>query len=294
MQDNQLIKRAYAKINLYLHITGRRNDGFHLLDSLVTFVDVYDVVEVSPSDDISLRVTGPFAKEIGKTEDNLVIKAALLLQKRMVDKKGAKINLIKNIPPASGMGGGSSDAAAVLHLLCKIWGLDFSTAEIQNISLSLGADLPVCVTGKSCHVSGIGEIITPVSNLAEGFTVLVNPGKKAESKIIYQMGIKKISEQIINEVLAEDTIENFADVLSHAHNDLSVNAVKIVPEIITILKILHEEKACLLARMSGSGATCFGLFKDKESAETVAEKIRLRFKDWWVKPAALIHDTEKI
>jgi len=285
--------RAYAKINLYLHVTGRRSDGYHLLDSVVSFVNVYDEIEISPSENIILEVTGEFADDIGRASDNLIIKAANLLAARSSVKQGARIKLIKNLPPAGGIGGGSADAATTLKLLNKLWKQKFSTDELAKMSLKLGADLPMCIVGKSAHISGIGDKIEPINRLPEGYVVLVNPKTEVKSAKIYKMGMKSFSGKLKNDIKSGMSLKEMAEALKQSQNDLAMNAAMAAPNILDVLEQIRKNETRLLARMTGSGATCFGLFANEEDAAEAAEKITLHNKNWWVRSAPLIHDIDE-
>ncbi len=278
---------APAKINLYLHITGRRDDGYHLLDSLVVFADIGDEIEIEESDRLKLSVTGEFAAGLAD-DDNLVLKAARILAEKAATQPDIHIKLKKNIPVGAGLGGGSADAAAVIKLLNNFWQLNLSDAEMNSIGLELGADIPVCLYGRSAYMSGIGEIIEP-AQITPLYLVLVNPDIHISTKEIFEMGFdftkspNNFSSHSAVSKASEQNPEQFIENLSATRNDLTRNALKQAPQIGDILEELQGYEGCRLARMSGSGSTCFGLFTSRKSAESTAYQLQTHHPDWWIK-----------
>ena len=273
-------QRARAKINLCLHLTGQRADGYHLLDSLVVFADVADKITVEAAQKLSLNINGPFSGSLTVGADNLVIKAAQTYQ-----GLGAKITLQKNLPIASGIGGGSADAAASLRALSE---LSSQPLPADN-GLSLGADVPVCLFGQACRMQGIGEDITPVSSLPPLPAVLVWPNVAVSTATVFQSISQKENPAI--SMLVDKKME-FADTvafLKTTRNDMQYAARQLAPEISDALEML-EHSGADLARMSGSGATCFGLFKDHETAAAAAQEIAECQPDWWVR-STVLNDT---
>ncbi len=267
---------ARAKVNLCLHVTGKTADGYHLLDSLVVFPNVGDVISVAPADILGLQIDGPFASGLS-CSDNIIIDAA----KTFGTRRGAAITLIKNLPVASGIGGGSSDAAATLHLLADHWGVALPGAEK---TLQLGADVPVCMTAKAQHMQGIGEVLNPVPDLPEFAIVLVNAGVLISTKHVFA-ALSKTRNPPMDAAKGFADFNGLCDYLKSQRNDLQAAASKISPEISRVIKALQAEPACALARMSGSGATCFGLFETLHQAQDAAMKIKKTNPDWWVQPA---------
>ncbi|WP_417842471.1 4-(cytidine 5'-diphospho)-2-C-methyl-D-erythritol kinase [Thalassospira sp.] len=294
--ETQLIEPAQAKINLFLHVTGKREDGYHTLDSLVCFADYGDVLRARLRDDatLTLAITGPMADalEDGSPKDNLVMRAATFLQEKYGIAQGAELILEKNLPVASGIGGGSADAAAALRVLCKLWGIDAPPADLAAIALSLGADVPVCLTGGTVLMQGIGEEITPLPPLPGFSLVLVNPGKAVSTPAIFAA-----RDGDFTDAGSWATDASFADVTSLAtalrdcRNDLTLPAVTLLPEICDVLDALARADGCLLARMSGSGATCFGLYPDAQLADTAATTIAGANPDWWVQACKIVGTT---
>lgn len=269
-------ERAFAKVNLTLHVTGQRDDGYHLLDSLVVFADIGDEITASTADDVSLQVTGPFAGDLGEeSENNLVLRAARLLP----SGQGAEILLEKNLPIASGIGGGSADAAATLRALSRLWECDMPQS---NQALSLGADVPVCLDSTPKRMRGIGEDITLLSSaLPPQFIVLVNPRSPVSTPAIFRSLTSKINPPMPETLPSASSASVFWDWLKTQRNDLEAPAIALCPQIQECLDALDAENAGL-ARMSGSGATCFGLFETQEAAVKAANAIQATHPDWWV------------
>lgn len=265
---------ARAKINLSLHVTGQRSDGYHLLDSLVCFADFGDLLRVETARDLTLSVSGPFTGGIPAGPDNLVLKAAALFSQG----RGASIDLEKNLPPASGVGGGSSDAAAVLHLLADHWG---QALPERSALLALGADVPVCVLGKPVRMRGVGEELIPV-RLPAFAAVLVNPGVAVSTPEVFRNLVSKENAPL-DPLPETDDPGLWIDYLSRQRNDLEAPACSLAPEVSEVLSALMACEEARLARMSGSGATCFGLFDDMAAAKEVAARIALDHPGWWVK-----------
>lgn len=270
---------APAKVNLHLHVVGRRPDGYHLLDSLVAFADAADRLSIEPSETFSLRVTGPFATGLMAEPDNLVLRAGRALAEAMgVTPKGA-LTLDKRLPVASGIGGGSSDAAAALRLLARVWEVQPKPDVISAICQRLGADVPVCLYRQAARMGGIGEIIDPVPALPPAGLVLVNPGVAVATPAVFKARTGAFS------VAADLPDTGWADAgamaatLRRLSNDLQAPAIGLVPVIGDVLARLQATPGCLLARMSGSGATCFGLFGSSEAAAQAARD--LDQPGWW-------------
>ncbi|NOX39517.1 MAG: 4-(cytidine 5'-diphospho)-2-C-methyl-D-erythritol kinase [Alphaproteobacteria bacterium] len=263
---------APAKVNLALHVTGQRADGLHLLDSLVCFADVGDEVSVTPSAQFTLSVEG--ADGLAAGDDNLVLKAARCFGANA----GARIRLNKKLPVAAGLGGGSADAACTLRLLSKLWQLDLpAAADI----LALGADVPVCLTGRSARMQGIGEAITPLENMPPFAAVLVNPGVAVPTQSVFN-SLKSKDNSPLNPIPNSENPADWIAYISMLRNDLEVPALQIAPVIDRVLERLGSSERCAIARMSGSGASCFGLFETREAAQLSAQKIRALEPDWWV------------
>ncbi len=275
--------QAAAKINLALRVTGRRDDGYHCLDTLVTFTEFGDVIRVEQANDISLKVEGPFVEELSNNRDNLVLKAARLLEQaardRGINVPGASIYLNKQLPIASGIGGGSADAAAVLKALCDLWRINPVSVDLKEIALQLGADVPMCLYSKPLTATGIGEKIEPVA-LAELNIVLINSGVHISTPDIFN-ALARTGSPALPPVGFQYSNDELLDWLQNTENDLQAPAIGLAPEIQTVLNTLMETDMCQFARMSGSGATCFGLYSSFEQAKSAANDIGQRNPDWW-------------
>ena len=269
---------ARAKVNLALHVVGRRADGYHLLDSLVAFADFGDVVTVEPAPSLSLSITGPMAAGLSAGPDNLVLKAAQMLGSPL----GAAITLEKRLPIASGIGGGSADAAATMQALGALWGCALPDA---GQVLALGADVPVCLAGQSCRMAGIGDQISPLA-LPPAHLVLVNPGVGLSTAAVFGALLRRDNPPLPPAAPMPDAVA-LAAYLGHCRNDLEAPALSLVPQIGAVLAALQGQKGCLLARMSGSGATCFGLFASASAAEAAATALRAQSAAWWVQATTM-------
>lgn len=271
---------APAKINLHLHVVGRRSDGYHLLDSLVVFAGAGDLLSVSPSDTLSLRLAGPFAAGLEAEADNLVLRAARALADSAGIRPAGALVLEKNLPVASGIGGGSADAAAALRLLSRFWGIAPTPDAVARIAQRLGADVPVCIPSSPAIMSGIGEILHPAPRLPHAGIVLLNPGTAISTPAVFQARSAAFSAPAAFPQDGWRSAEQMAASLRAARNDLEPPARALAPVIGDCLNILASAPGCLLSRMSGSGATCFGLFASAEQARTVAGT--LVRPGWWV------------
>ncbi|MBV1867014.1 MAG: 4-(cytidine 5'-diphospho)-2-C-methyl-D-erythritol kinase [Marinosulfonomonas sp.] len=266
---------APAKINLTLHVTGQREDGYHLLDSFVVFPRIGDDIVVSKSDRLSLRIEGQQAADLLPDSDNLVVRAA-----RMLDPNGcADILLHKRLPVAAGIGGGSADAAATFHALEKLWGC---AAPLIEEMAKLGADIPVCYPSTSSRMQGIGERLSPVQKMPDNMgIVLINPRSGVATSAVFD-ALETKNNAPMSEVIPEfSTAKEMCNWLKNQRNDLQKPAIKIAPVIADVLSDL-EDTDCLIARMSGSGATCFGLYETEHEASAAAKLILADHPKWWV------------
>ncbi|MDA0260908.1 MAG: 4-(cytidine 5'-diphospho)-2-C-methyl-D-erythritol kinase [Proteobacteria bacterium] len=275
---------APAKINLYLDVLGRRADGHHDVLSLIVFCDIGDRVGVAAADDLTLHVSGPFAAALGP--DNIVMRAARQLLAMEAPGAGAKIELRKCLPVAAGMGGGSSDAAATLKSLCALWGIDQAAKSVAKIAAELGADVAACLAARPVVVSGVGDRIIAEPRLPALALTLINPGVPVSTAEVYRRCVppKRAEAQ---EDVAACALPVGAEIipwLGSRNNDLTEAAVALAPEIAPVLAFLEAQPNCLLARMSGSGATCFGVFEDGNGAREVARRAA-KNPDWWVRAA---------
>jgi 4-diphosphocytidyl-2-C-methyl-D-erythritol kinase len=272
---------APAKVNLYLHVTGRRPDGYHLIDSLVAFADSGDRLTAEPAAALSLEVTGPEAARIAAAgDDNLVLRAARLLADHAGIMAGAALRLEKNLPVAAGIGGGSSDAAATLRMLVRLWRLSIDEQRLRSLGARLGADLPACLCGGAVWVGGIGDRVEPAAALPRAGLLLANPRKELPTAMVFASRRGPFSDAGRFAPMPADVFE-LARALMQRRNDLTAAAVSRVPEIGAVLARLGQLPGALLARMSGSGASCFALFADRAAAERARSALAAIEPDWW-------------
>ena len=282
---------APAKINLYLHILGRRDDGLHLLDSLVAFVDLADELTATPGADTALDIIGPFADRLSAGLDNLVLKAAHALAADLGISSGAHLTLTKNLPVAAGLGGGSSDAAAALRALARLWRVDLGDERVMAVARELGSDVPVCVERCPAFIGGTGHDIEPTSELPRAYLVLVNPGVGLATKEVYGTFVRcrpiGARESVERHRGAIADVPALADVLSERANDLTEAAGTLAPQVPAVLSFLESLPEALVVRMTGSGPTCFALFAEMDAAAKAAEACRAHEPNWWVAEARL-------
>ncbi len=273
---------APAKLNLYLHVVGRRADGYHRLDSLVAFCAVGDELVAEPASTLSLAVDGPFAAALaGAPQDNLVWRAAELIAAHAGRAPAAALRLVKNLPVASGIGGGSSDAAATLRALEALWRLGLDDATLAALGARLGADVPVCLAGRAAWLGGIGEAIEPAPTLPPMAALLTNPGIALSTPAVFAARQGPFSAAARFAAMPADAA-GLAALLSARRNDLTAAAIALVPTIGAVLDRLAALEGALIARMSGSGATCFALFADHEAAAAAAARLGREQPGWWV------------
>ncbi len=286
---------APAKINLYLHVTGQRADGYHYLDSLVVFASVGDRLRLERGTGFSLAIEGPMASALAEQdmESNLVVKAARRLAEALAVPLDLKLTLIKNLPIASGIGGGSTDAAAALRLLAAYWGLSPEAPLLIEIAAALGQDVPCCLAANTCYFRDIGHITEPGPALPLTHMVLVNPNVSLPTPSVFKARTGPFSKPAPLATPPKTTLE-LVEALTSRHNDLSEPAISLCPAVHNVLAALSNQPSCLLARMSGSGATCFGLFEDRGSAREAAAKLHQLRPDWWVIPTIIPYAQEPV
>ncbi len=289
-----LIETARAKVNLTLRVHGRRADGYHDIESLVAFADCADTLTLAPAPDLRLTTTGPRAQDCGEGPDNLVIRAALSLGESIAGMTAGHFTLEKHLPVAAGIGGGSADAAAALRLLARANGIDASDPRLADVARQTGADLPVCLASRACTMTGVGENLSYLE-LPALPCVMVNPRIAVATKDVFAAlglakgeafaGHNKPREQSWPDDVA--TSDVWCEAISAGTNDLEPPALKVEPRIGDVLAVLRIAPGVRLARMSGSGATCFGIFKTADDAAEAAKAIALAHPDWWVHAGTL-------
>jgi 4-diphosphocytidyl-2-C-methyl-D-erythritol kinase len=261
-----MTETGYAKVNLALHVRAREADGYHRIETIFAFCEDGDLLSVEAGEELSLSVAGPFGHELSAGEDNLAMRAARALAERYAPDAGAAITLEKNLPVASGVGGGSADAAAVLRLLCRFWRIAPPEAELHALAAALGADVPACLASRTARGEGKGDVLTAWTgaSLAGTPVLLVNPGAPLSTGAVFAAWDGEDRGPLVG--------------LEYSRNDLEAAAIAIVPDIAELLDALS---GAALARMSGSGATCFGLYADDEARDAAASRIGAARPGWW-------------
>ncbi len=271
---------APAKINLTLHVTGQRSDGYHLLDSLVVFTEIGDTLSARKLQGLSLSITGPESAGLGAGADNLVLRAA-----RLIGASDLAFTLEKCLPLASGIGGGSSDAAACLRLVARLRGLAMPTTRAV---LGLGADVPVCLTPRTCRMQGIGEAVTPLPTLPSFWLVLVDPRVEVPTPKVFRALAQRDNAPMPATLPPWRQADDLFEFLAEQRNDLQAPACQIAPQITQVLQALSGTGGCALSRMSGSGATCFGLFASQDAAQQAEAALKAAYPGWWVAATGLV------
>jgi 4-diphosphocytidyl-2-C-methyl-D-erythritol kinase len=291
-----LVEEGRAKVNLTLRVVGRRVDGYHDLESVVAFADCADRLTLTPGPQLSLETTGPLAGACGDTSDNLVLKAARLLGERIPGLRTGSFALEKVLPVAAGIGGGSADAAAALRLLARLNDLALDDERLLAVALATGADVPVCVASKACDMTGVGETLVPLSP-PKMPCVLVNPRVPVATQDVFKaLGLRRGDLLVgVTDVMMQapawpdhgGSLEEWVEAFAASVNDLEAPATKIQPIIGEVIAALNATNGAWLARMSGSGATCFALYENTAEAQRGADKIRRERPEWWVHAGTL-------
>jgi 4-diphosphocytidyl-2-C-methyl-D-erythritol kinase len=278
---------APAKLNLYLQVTGKRADGYHLLDSLVAFADIADRIMVERAGQISVITTGPFADHAGPIEHNLGLRAAQALQQLTGCTLGARITVEKNIPVGAGLGGGSADAAATLKLLNSFWGLGLDRAQLMQIGLTLGADVPACVMGGTIRMEGIGEVLTQLPDLPQVPILLVHPGPGLSTPQVFRALAGRHSGAAPYSAVGFNAAGDLISGITPLRNDLEAPAIELLPVIGDILAALNSTSGCSMARMSGSGSACFAIYPNAQAASDAVTNLTSRHPHWWIRAGLL-------
>ena len=290
-----LIEEGRAKVNLTLRVVGRRVDGYHELESVVAFADCADRLSLAPGAALDLTMSGPLAQACGETSDNLVLKAAHLLGERVPGLKIGSFTLDKVLPVAAGIGSGSADAAAALRLLAQLNGIALDDKRLLDVALQTGADVPVCLTSRACDMTGVGESLLALS-LPIMPCVLVNPRVPVATRDVFAALGLRHGELLVGaaDVIQATawpekgaSVEDWVEVLADSSNDLEAPATRLQPVIGEVIAALSAANGAWLARMSGSGATCFAIFENTAEAQRAAQKIQLDHPQWWVHAGVL-------
>jgi len=279
-----------AKINLALHVTRRREDGYHDLESLIAFADIFDDLEAEVDEADSLTISGPFASGLGAGPTNLVLRAVAAFRQRWPDltPPGLRLHLTKNLPVAAGIGGGSADAAAALRMLAAMAPASLSVPDLADLAAGLGADVPACLLSRPLVARGVGEILSPLAGFPQVYVTLVNPGVAVATADVFR---RLRSHDNYPLPALPEPLTRPAQLglwLAETRNDLQPPAVKLVPEIGDIIEEMAQLPGVILARMSGSGATVFALFGSEGQAHDGASQLRRLHPDYWVGTAPLI------
>ncbi|HEY5379553.1 MAG TPA: 4-(cytidine 5'-diphospho)-2-C-methyl-D-erythritol kinase [Pseudolabrys sp.] len=281
-----LVEQAPAKINLTLRVLGRRADGYHALESLVAFAELSDTLTLHPGDVPSLDVSGPFAAASGPSAANLVLKAFDAMRQLATGLKAGRFSLVKNIPVAAGLGGGSADAAAALRLLARFNGIAVGDARLMQAARALGADVPVCLDPQVRIMRGVGDELSALVKMPPLAGLLVNPGVAlATHDVFAKFAAGHASEMSIGHM--PGTVDAAIGYLALYDNDLTPAAISCVPAIAAVLENLRALAGVQVTRMSGSGATCFALFTSAAEAAAAARQLSTARRDWWVYPTML-------
>ncbi|MEQ1770852.1 MAG: 4-(cytidine 5'-diphospho)-2-C-methyl-D-erythritol kinase [Devosia sp.] len=288
--DDLLVEAAPAKVNLALHVTGRRTDGYHTLESLVAFAGIGDELEARSAPADSLKVTGPFAPALGNGDGNLVTRAVAAFRSRWPHavEQGLSLTLRKNLPVAAGLGGGSADAAAALRLMADLSSQPIAPRDLSALALSLGADVPACLLSRPCEIRGVGEIITPLAAFPDCHAVLVNPLVPVVTADVFRRLQSRDNPGLPEQTDPMNRPVQLGIWLGETRNDLEPPAIAMVPQIGVLIGHLAKVEGCILARMSGSGATVFGLFGSSARAHQAAHDLRDKFPGHWVAAAPLL------
>lgn len=288
--DFPVTEAAPAKVNLALHVTGRRADGYHELESLVVFADVADEIVATPAKKDSLRVTGPFAQAAGSGDSNLVARAVAAFRARWPERfeTGLAIELRKNLPVAAGLGGGSADAAAALRLLAALGDAPPPLADLSQVALALGADVPACLLSRPSEIRGVGEIIHPLQSFPELHLVLVNPLQPVITADVFRRLQSRDNPSMPPLPQPLTRPAQLGLWLSETRNDLEPPAISLLPVIGDLIARMADVDGCILARMSGSGGTVFGLFGSSAQAHQAAHELRAHWPSYWVAAAPVI------
>jgi 4-diphosphocytidyl-2-C-methyl-D-erythritol kinase len=288
-------EEAPAKVNLTLHVLGRRADGYHEIESLVAFAGVGDALSFTPGRALALIVGGPTAAAAGDTADNLVLKAARALAERVEGLQLGRFALSKRLPVNAGLGGGSADAAAALRMLARSSRLAPDDPRLLQAAQATGADVPVCLDPRPRLMRGIGDILSEPLDLPKLATVLVNPGVAVPTREVFA-ALRLPAGSIAPAAPSRSAISlsaislgatNLADAIANGRNDLEGPAIELQPVIADVLAVLRKLPGCRLSRMSGSGATCFGLFDSTAAATAAARTLRIGYPEWWVRATVL-------
>lgn len=280
-----IIARSFAKINLFLEITGKNSKNYHLIDSLMAFVDIFDIISVEKSNKLELEIIGEQnLKFLGKKEDNILIKTVNLFAKKYNFIPNINIKLEKNIPIAAGLGGGSANAATLIEILIKLYDLKISREELRVIALEIGSDVPFCLHKKIALVSGVGEVIRSVNiDKKNLYLLIINPKISIDTGKIFQ------NYQLLEEGTQKEQKLDLISMIKCRKNHLEQVAIKFCPKIVDILENLRLQRNIISAKLSGSGATCFGVFVKKSDLDLAFDNLKSIFPEFYIKKTKLLY-----
>lgn len=290
--EKQTVMLAPAKVNLFLHVLGKRDDGFHDLQSLMAFADFGDEITIAPADTLRLTINGVYARALdteshdtAKTSSNILIKALWTMAAIADQDPKFDITLTKNIPLGAGLGGGSADAAALIRMLCALWDIDTKSDQFKAALFQLGADVPACFYSAPCHIIGTGENIFKAPKLCDIPALLIHPNKHCSTKDVFAQKFDFSPEIAIPEKM--NTLDELVSFLKMTRNDLLDPACALIPEIENIRTALKAQNNILFSNMSGSGSACFGIFETSKQAHDASHVIKNLHPEWWVQAVTL-------
>lgn len=284
-----LTQKSFAKINLYLEVIGQNNNGYHLLDSLMAPIDIYDIISIEASPQLKLIITSNNKQDLSDQE-NIILKAFNLLDSEYKLFPKVSITLEKNIPIGGGLGGGSANAATTLLLLNQFYNLNLSATKLAELGLKLGSDVPFCLNHKIALVSGVGENINDIKInqpelWPELWLLIINPKKALATKAVYELFARKYyqPQPYLNKPIQPINHQTIIEVIKSKNNDLGAPAQEIMPEIVNLLNIIGKQDGCIISRMSGSGSTCFGIFQSTTDLDKAYQNLQKIFPDYYLK-----------
>jgi len=291
VNHHPILERALAKVNLFLHVGPAMENGYHPLDSLVVFPRLADQITISPADDMSLSVSGPFAPGLESGSENLALRAAHALSEKLGIAPKLHISLEKNLPIASGIGGGSADAAATLRALLRFWQAELSDAALNEIALKLGSDVPCCIASTPLRMSGVGEVLTKAPLLPPEIPmVMANAGTPLSTAAVFKQFDRLEHARALQKHRFPDcgSMQALSHALASCRNDLEPAARALCPDVNAVLLALQALPRARLVRMAGSGGTCFALFNTTLEADAAARNLQSAEPKWWVQSTCAI------
>ena len=288
LTNNKITIKSYAKINLFLEIIGKNSNDYHLLQSIICFIDIFDIITFEKSNKLSLNISGKYANFLqNDNSPNIILKTINLMSRQFNISPNFKISLKKNTPIGAGLGGGSSNGASIILAINELYQLNLNDEELLKIALEIGCDVPICMNNHIALTEGIGEKITSLKiNEEPLFCIIINPNIHISTKEIFSNRLAKYRQN--QKIIVEN--KKIIDLIKNRENDLESTAIKLAPIIQIILGKIKKQQNCLISRMSGSGSSCFGLFKDKKDLEVAYQNLKNDFPDFYIEKTKLIYD----